>query len=158
MAKKRECYVSSMQEVPVEGQPGRSKWELVEDKEFRWVFHGWGIDYEEFEAGPASFTCAIVEAECGKVALVRADWIRFCPDEQPKFTLKELPKTVLKSNGLVCPVCGLPQFITPHGPACDNGHGGLDGEEPTHPLGIPCCNQMDRDHNGGCLSCGDPCL
>lgn len=76
----KSCYVSSLKPVPIPDQPDRVMWELVEDREFIWTFHGFGIDYEEFENGVGQFTCAIVEAECGKVALVRADWIRFLPD------------------------------------------------------------------------------
>lgn len=160
MAKKRKCYVSSMVPVPIPDQPGRTKYVLTEDKEFTWIFHGWGVDYEEFEGGPGNYSCAIVEAECGKIALVRADWIRFIPDEKAKFTLNPVPmrEQLLKSNGLVCSKCGKPQFITAHGDVCEDGHGGVDGVEPAYPFVTPCCNQMDRDSNGGCRSCGDPCI
>ena len=30
-------------------------------------------------------------------------------------------------NGLSCSLCGAPQFNTPSGPTCDNGHGGALG-------------------------------
>ncbi len=31
------------------------------------VFHGWGVNYHEFESGPGNFTIAIVEMLDGKV-------------------------------------------------------------------------------------------
>ncbi len=55
--------------------PSQYKWKLVEDKEFIWTFHAWGVDSDDGNA----YSVAIVEAECGKVAMVRADWIRFLP-------------------------------------------------------------------------------
>ena len=33
-------------------------------------------------------------------------------------------------NGLLCTLCGSPQFETPSGVTCANGHGGADGEAP----------------------------
>lgn len=41
------------------------------------VFHGWGMDYEEFETGPGNFSTAIVEMPDGTVRNWRADMIRF---------------------------------------------------------------------------------
>lgn len=35
-----------------------------------------------------------------------------------------------KKNGLVCSVCKSPQYDTPSGTICDNGHGGVEGEQP----------------------------
>lgn len=32
-----------------------------------------------------------------------------------------------RPNGMKCSVCSLPQFNTPSGPSCDNGHGGAEG-------------------------------
>lgn len=77
MGKKlRRCYVSNMKEViPDPEFPTRKKWQLVEDREFVWDFHGFGIDNNQ----DGQYSVAIVEAECGKVAMVRADWIRFLP-------------------------------------------------------------------------------
>lgn len=40
-------------------------------------FHTWGVDYEEFEAGPGNFSTAIVEMPDGTVRNWRADMIRF---------------------------------------------------------------------------------
>ena len=39
------------------------------------------------------------------------------------------PTTNPKLNGLYCAVCGEPQFETPHGVCCSNGHGGADSVE-----------------------------
>ena len=61
---KRRCWVSTFK---------GGIW--VEDKEFTWIFHGWGKDYDEDTR--CEYTAAIIEAECGKIALVRADAIRF---------------------------------------------------------------------------------
>lgn len=41
------------------------------------LFHQFGVDYEEFEAGPGNFTAAVIEWPEGQVELVRADRIRF---------------------------------------------------------------------------------
>lgn len=35
-----------------------------------------------------------------------------------------------RAIGLVCSVCGLPQYDTPHGVTCQDGHGGVPGVDP----------------------------
>jgi len=30
-------------------------------------------------------------------------------------------------NGLICSICGKPQFDSPSGTVCENGHGGVEG-------------------------------
>lgn len=42
------------------------------------LFHGFGMDYEEFESGPAPYSVAIIERDSGLVETVRADLIQFC--------------------------------------------------------------------------------
>lgn len=46
------------------------------------LFHGFGVDYEEFESGPGNFSTAIVEWPDGKVEMVRADKIRFVQEAE----------------------------------------------------------------------------
>lgn len=41
------------------------------------LFHGFGSDYEESDAGFGNFSTAIVEWPTGQVEMVRADKIRF---------------------------------------------------------------------------------
>jgi hypothetical protein len=41
------------------------------------AFHGFGVDFEEFESGPAPFSIALVELPDGTVEMPRADRIRF---------------------------------------------------------------------------------
>ena len=41
------------------------------------VFGGYGVDYEEFESGPASFTIVIVEKEDGTIDMVHPSMVRF---------------------------------------------------------------------------------
>ena len=41
------------------------------------TFHQFGIDFEEFEGGPGSFTTAIIELADGQVLNVPAENIRF---------------------------------------------------------------------------------
>jgi hypothetical protein len=41
------------------------------------LFHGFGVDYEEFESGPGNYSTAIVEWPDGRVESVRADHVRF---------------------------------------------------------------------------------
>lgn len=40
-------------------------------------FHGWGVEYEEFDGGPGNFTIAIVEFSDGTVDTVMLGFIRF---------------------------------------------------------------------------------
>lgn len=55
------------------GSPTCGKY--VETQQAR--FHGWGVDYEEFEAGPGNFTTAIVELDDGTVMNLPARLVRF---------------------------------------------------------------------------------
>lgn len=41
------------------------------------LFHGWGLDYEEFESGAGNYSIAIVEKENGEVIKVQVDDIKF---------------------------------------------------------------------------------
>ena len=43
------------------------------------TFHGWGMDYEEFEQGAASYSVAIIEYSDGTVSTVVPSLIRFLP-------------------------------------------------------------------------------
>ena len=45
------------------------------------MFHQWGVDYEEFEAGTGNYSTAIIEWADGTVENVRADMIRFTDKE-----------------------------------------------------------------------------
>ncbi|WP_177409744.1 MULTISPECIES: hypothetical protein [unclassified Pseudomonas] len=40
-------------------------------------FHGWGVEYEEFESGPGNFSVAIVEMADGTVQTLMPWAIRF---------------------------------------------------------------------------------
>jgi hypothetical protein len=41
------------------------------------LFHAWGVDYEEFEGGLASYSTAIVEMPDGSVRSVPVEMIKF---------------------------------------------------------------------------------
>ena len=41
------------------------------------LFHQWGNDYEEFEAGPGNYTIAIVEKEDGTIHNIHPTFIKF---------------------------------------------------------------------------------
>ncbi|MCP4677746.1 MAG: hypothetical protein GY854_19955 [Deltaproteobacteria bacterium] len=41
------------------------------------LFHGWGVEYEEFECGPGNYTIAIVEFDDGTVGTVVPSLIKF---------------------------------------------------------------------------------
>lgn len=41
------------------------------------IFHGWGIDFVEFESGPAHYTVAIVEMSDGTAQLLDPKAIKF---------------------------------------------------------------------------------
>jgi hypothetical protein len=62
-----------VQPAPIDGVT--QNWRLV-DKGVA-VFHQFGVDYEEFESGPGSYSAALVEWPDGTVEIVRADRIRF---------------------------------------------------------------------------------
>ena len=60
------------------------KWERVQghthyDKvaDGHGIFHGWGVDYEEFESGPGNFSTAIIEMPDGSVRNVPVELIVF---------------------------------------------------------------------------------
>ena len=44
-------------------------------------FHGFGVDYEEFETGPGNYSTAIVEMPDGSVKNVPVELIVFSSDE-----------------------------------------------------------------------------
>ena len=52
-------------------------------------FHGFGIDYEEFESGPGNFSTAIVELEDGEVINIPVELIRF--DDTDLTESKKIP-------------------------------------------------------------------
>lgn len=45
-------------------------------------FHGWGVEYEEFENGPGNFSVAIVEMPDGTVQTLMPWAIRFLDSDQ----------------------------------------------------------------------------
>ncbi|QXI45113.1 hypothetical protein HU734_010250 [Pseudomonas wayambapalatensis] len=47
-------------------------------------FHGWGVDYEEFENGPGNYSVAIVEMADGTVKTLMPWAIRFLDGEDAK--------------------------------------------------------------------------
>ncbi len=47
-----------------------------------------------------------------------------------EFLRRNPEKAEPRYNGLMCPICGNPQFESPSGPACNNGHGGQEGVAP----------------------------
>ncbi|MBX8528519.1 hypothetical protein K5D32_02530 [Pseudomonas cichorii] len=47
-------------------------------------FHGWGVEYEEFENGPGNYTVAIVEMPDGSIQTLMPFLIRFLDGEGAK--------------------------------------------------------------------------
>lgn len=47
-------------------------------------FHGWGVEYEEFECGPGNYSVAIVEMADGTVQTLMPWAIRFLDGEDAK--------------------------------------------------------------------------
>ncbi|HEN8710601.1 TPA: hypothetical protein U8203_000244 [Pseudomonas putida] len=47
-------------------------------------FHGWGVEYEEFESGPGNYSVAIVEMADGTVQTLMPWAIRFLDGEDAK--------------------------------------------------------------------------
>jgi len=44
-------------------------------------FHGWGVEYEEFENGPGNYTVAIIEMPDGSVQTLAPFLVRFLDGE-----------------------------------------------------------------------------
>lgn len=47
-------------------------------------FHQWGVSYEEFESGGASFSTAIIERDDGQVENIAAEMIIFLDKKENK--------------------------------------------------------------------------
>ena len=58
------------------------------------LFHGWGVNYEEFESGAGNFSTAIIELEDGTVKNIPAEQVRFISGPIVD-TIKELKKESL---------------------------------------------------------------
>lgn len=56
-------------------------------------------------------------------------------DAIEKSELKDNPFKTKEYNGLLCSVCGSPQFTTESGDVCENGHGGAEGIKPAPLIG-----------------------
>jgi hypothetical protein len=55
--------------------------------------------------------------------------VYFHPREVPD-KLRERMRAMERAAGLSCVDCGFPQYQTPSGPVCENGHGGAPTLEP----------------------------
>jgi len=44
-------------------------------------FHGWGVEYEEFESGPGNYTVAIIEMSDGSIQTLAPFLVRFLDGE-----------------------------------------------------------------------------
>ena len=51
-------------------------------------------------------------------------------DKDPKAPVEQCGERSENLTGLLCSVCKQPQFMTPSGATCSNGHGGADGVNP----------------------------
>ena len=47
-----------------------------------------------------------------------------------------------KPNGLLCSVCSKPQFNSPGGPVCEDGHGGVEGVDSFVPSATIVCEEI----------------
>lgn len=87
-----------------------------------------GTMVQEMPEQPAVGWMSILVTDQGELFLIN--------DQGKKFRLKmeEVvePKEAdeYPSNGLICPNCRAPQFVTPAGAVCMNGHGGITGIDP----------------------------
>lgn len=55
------------------------------------IFHQFGSDYEEFEAGPGNYPIAIVEYEDGKIDNIPAECIQFTERAMSDFEARSFP-------------------------------------------------------------------
>lgn len=61
-----------------------------------------------------------------------SNFLRTCKDTRKQGfwlyrQLEEIGEPLAMQTGLDCPICNSPQFQTPSGPTCKNGHGGVEG-------------------------------
>lgn len=70
----RRVIVTKQVRVPAEVV---GTWKM-EKQEFEANFHQFGASYEEYEAGPANYSIAIIEKDDGQVEEVPASFIKFC--------------------------------------------------------------------------------
>jgi len=64
------------------------------------MFLGFGIDYEEFESGPAQYTTAIVELKDGKVVTTSPEFIQFINSKSiGKPPVKDTDNHLVSSEG-----------------------------------------------------------
>ena len=68
----RKVQVYKWVKATIEG-----KSQIVQAETVKGKFHQWGVNFEEFESGPANYTVAIVELDDGSVEMVPANLIRF---------------------------------------------------------------------------------
>ena len=57
-----------------------------ESYEVKGWFHGWAVDYEEFEAGPGNHTYAIIEQEDGSIVTCPPGTVQFLDGGLPHYT------------------------------------------------------------------------
>jgi len=58
-----------------ERKEGQSHHEKVESG--TGLFHGWGVDYEEFESGAGNYSTAIIERVGGTIENVPVEMVKF---------------------------------------------------------------------------------
>lgn len=56
---------------------GDTYYEKIDDGKGDAFFHGFSVDFEEFETGPGTFPVAIIERKEGNVEIVAAELIKF---------------------------------------------------------------------------------
>lgn len=66
---------------------GRVNGEYKQIEGFEGLFHGWGVDYEELDEGPGSFTVAIVEMPDGTIKLPQARNVQFLDEAKPEILI-----------------------------------------------------------------------
>ena len=72
-------------DAPVEGlRPCKAvTYEKGNVEKVKGRFHGWGINYEEFETGPGNFTTAIIELDNERIVSCPAETVQFLDREEP---------------------------------------------------------------------------
>ena len=68
----RKVQVYKWERVKIDGA-----YKTVQAETVKGLFHQWGVNFEEFESGPANYTVAIVELDDGSVEMVPANLIKF---------------------------------------------------------------------------------
>ena len=117
---------------------------IVEDEDLSELFPGEGQSATsdpvlDTQLSNAQMTSLVEDLPPDDVDLDEDDMIKLVREKKDARKVareeygRKRPEIEKTPNGLVCVVCGSPQYDTIHGTTCDNGHGGAGGRSENDP-------------------------